>query len=135
MHDLLCAETAQIDALFNQASQVAIGKNAQYLSRFINDGRRTQTFAAHLAHQITEARVRSDSGHGLARAHHVAHVRKQFAPKCTARMRACEILRLETARIQQRHRQCVPQSELRRGAGGGRQIQRTGFFLDRAIQK
>jgi hypothetical protein len=49
-------------------------------------------------------------------------------------MRTGEVLGPEAARIEQRHRQCVAQGELRRGAGGGRQVQRARFLFHAAVQ-
>ena len=55
-------------------------------------------------------------------------------PRAPPGVRAGEVLGVEAARVQQRHRQRVAQRQLRGGAGGGRQVQRAGFLLDAAVE-
>ena len=72
--------------------------------------------------------------HRVAAAHQVVHVHQQLAAERAAGVRAREVLLAEAARVEQRHRQRVAQRHLRRGAGGGRQVQRAGLLVDGAGQ-
>ena len=49
-------------------------------------------------------------------------------------MKLGEILLLKTARFEQHHGQRIAQDQHHRGAGGRREIQRTGFLRDVYIQ-
>ena len=55
---------------------------------------------------------------------------QQLSPQRTARVRAGEILFAESACIQQRNGQRIPERELRRRAGRGGQVERAGLLLD-----
>jgi hypothetical protein len=120
MHDLARAQGPQVHAALNQAAQVAIGEDAQHAAVTVHDSRRTQSLGAHFAHELGEPGVGAHARHGLAAAHDVAHMGEQAPPERAARVRAREVLGLEAAGIQQRHRQGISQRQLGRGAGGGR---------------
>jgi hypothetical protein len=52
---------------------------------------------------------------------------QQQPPPERRRVRAREVLFGEAARLEQRHRQRIADRQRRRGAGGGREIQRAGL--------
>ena len=134
VHHLLRCGAAQINAFFNQAAQIAIGEDAQHAGVGIHDGGGAQAFGAHFAHQLAEACTRQHLRHAAAGAHHVTHVGEQFAAQRTAGVGAGKVFGLETARVQQGDGQRIAQRQLRRGAGGGGQVERAGFLVDAAVQ-
>jgi len=134
VHDLARSEAAQVQAFFDQPSQVAVGKDAQHAAFGADNGRRAQPLGAHFPHQIAEPGARADARHRVPGAHHVGQVGEQLAAERPARMRAREIFAAKTARIQQRHGQRIAQCELGRGAGRRREVERAGLFFDAAVQ-
>ena len=135
VHHLGGHAAAQVNAFFNQTTQVAVGEDAQHMPAFVHHSRRAQALGAHFAHELGEGRVRPDLRHGAAAAHDVAHVCEQLAAERTTGVRAGEVFFPETACVEQRHRQRVAERELRRGAGRGRQIQRAGFLGHAAVKR
>ena len=100
----------------------------------VDHGGEAQALAGHLAQQFVEAGAGRHLRHGVAAAHEVAHVHQQLAAERAAGVRAREVLLAKAARVEQRHRQRVAQRHLRRGAGGGRQVQRAGLLVHGAGQ-
>jgi len=60
--------------------------------------------------------------------HDVVDMREQLAAQRTTRVRARKVLGAETAGVEQRHRERVPQRKLRRGAGGRGEVERAGLL-------
>ena len=135
MHHFFGHGTSQVGTGFHQATQVTIGKDALYVTVIAHHGRGAQAFFAHLTHQLAKTGAGPDARDILTRAHHIAHMREQFATKRTTRMGPREVFCLEAACIQQSHRQCVTQSQLCGGTGRWGQVQGTCFFFNAAIQQ
>ena len=66
MHDFGGFERSQILTFLDQASQVAVGEDAQHTPVCIGDGRCTQTFVTHLAHEFAEPGLRQNARHLIA---------------------------------------------------------------------
>lgn len=69
-----------------------------------------------------------DSGHRVGTAHDVADAGEKAASERSTWMRARKIVGGKAARVEQRHRERVAECERGGGAGGGREIERAGFF-------
>ena len=88
----------------------------------------------HRDHHLLQRVIRMSDGNFVAAVHHFANRQPQAAPQMSAWMEAPEIFHAEIARAHQRHSQRMAQRERHGGAGGGREIVRIGFALNRCIQ-
>ena len=84
---------------------------------------------------VASAASERDEGKRALRSHDLMHPQEQAAPNHPGRMETGEIFFLESARLEQDHRERVAQREHDGGAGSRREIQRTGFLLDIYIEK
>ena len=81
-----------------------------------------------------ERRIRRHFRHLRAGAHHVLDVQQQTPAQCAGRMGAGEILLGESACLEQRHRERIAHGQGRRGAGRGREVERTRFGRHADVQ-
>ena len=132
-HDLGDTGLVDIHAARQHAPQVAVSEYAHQRAVAVHHAGHAEALAGHFQQRLAQARVLADLGNGGAGVHDVAHVQQQAPAEAAGRMRTRKILAREAARLEQRHRQCVADSERGRGAGGRRQVVRAGFLLDAGV--
>ncbi len=135
VHGLLRLQGVEVGALFDQASQIAVGDDARQHAVRIDHGGHAQALAGDFHQRGGERRLFRHAGHGLGAAHHIAYMGEQFAPQAAAGMGAGEIFGAEAAGVEQGDGQGVTQGKLGGGAGGGREVERAGFLFDGAIEQ
>ena len=134
VHHIGCAHGTQVHAFFNQPAQIAIGEDAQHALLRVGHCRSAQSLDTHLAHQLAQAGIGPHRGHGIALAHDVGHQREQLAPQRTAGVRTGKVFGFKAARLQQGNSQRIAHGQLRRGAGGGCQVERAGLLGHAGVQ-
>jgi hypothetical protein len=133
VHDLGGRGRAQVGPGFDAPAQVAVGKDAQHLPAPSTTAEQPRPLA--LISRIRSLKLASGhAGHGVAAAHHVAHMGQQLAAQRTAGVRAGKVFGAEAPRVEQGHGQGVAHGQLGGGAGRGGQVQRAGFALHAAVE-
>ena len=119
----------QVGTFLQRAAQVAVGKDADHALVRVNDGGDAHPASRHLDDCIGERCAFVNTWHILSRAHDIAHVREKFPTERPAGMGARKFVAAETFCLHDGDRKRVPKRERRSGAGRGREVERTGFFL------
>lgn len=119
--------------VFQQAAQVAVAEDAKKLTVLL-DGGHAEFFAAHLVDHVDHGGLRRDDGDGLASVHEVADA-GQLTSEFSARMKFCEVLC--TKAFAQAYGDGERVAESKHGGGGSswREVERTGFALDGAVER
>ena len=100
MHERSGGLAAPVGATFEQAAQIAIGKDAGHVPFSIDHDGGAQPFGRHFAHHGVEVGRERHGRRGIARAHHIGHGGEQLAPQCASWVGAGKIVGLEAACIQ-----------------------------------
>ena len=94
----------------------------------IHDGGEPEPLAAHFVNHVGHFRAGRNAGKIFARVHQSFETTQTLA-EFSAGMQGGEIFFLEAAALEQRNRQRIAHGERRSSGGGGREIQRAGFFF------
>src|SRR5262249_19046419 len=120
-------ERADVGGALQAAAQVAVGDDADQVAGRVHDGGDAEALVADLGHAVRERRILLHARQRVAPPHQVLDPQQPAAQR-PARREQGEVVRREAALLEQRDRQRVAQGHRRRGAGGGRETERTGLL-------
>src|SRR5581483_8382502 len=116
------------------AAEIAVGENTDQAAPGVDDGEAAGLGAGHDDERVTDGDIIAGDGVALAGAHDVGDLGEHGTADGAGRVMAGVILLLETAGLENGHGECVAHDESGGGAGGGGEVERTGFARDADIE-
>jgi hypothetical protein len=115
--------------LLQGAAQVAVGEDSEAACPAGSTiAGHADALLRHLDDRVGQQVAGAAARQLLALAHDVAHVHQQPPAEGARGMVHREVVALEAARVEERHRERIAQGERRRGARGGREVERAASF-------
>lgn len=133
-HGILDAHCLDIGTTLEYPAQIAVGEHTRERAIGALDRGHTHSLSGDLENGLRKPGTELNPRQGRIAAHHIVDQGEQFAAKRAPWVRAGKVIGTEAARIEQCHRQGVAQCKRSRCAGRGREIERTGFAIDRGIE-
>ena len=116
-HYISNPQAGEILLIFNQTSQIAIGKDTDDALIVIDNGSHRHAFLCNFQQGSGEFGVRGNLRDGLAGAHHISYVGEQAASEAASRVGAGEVFGLEAAGVEEHDGQRIPHIVFTKGGG------------------
>ena len=118
---------------FHEAAQVAVGENSGECAVVVDDGRHAEFFCGHFVKSVRHGRLRRNFWKCVAGVHDFVHAEEAFAEAARGMERG-EIVVTKIAAVEKGNSERVADGHGDSGAGGGREIERAGFFVDAGVE-